>query len=217
MGQNSARQVSDPATGFQPPTMEDMTENEWRSATEPYSMLAALRKTSLWDEAKVRQFACWCARQMWHFLGDIRSRQAVELAEKFAAGRATFEELAAAETRAIEAEVCVEESGWDMTSAAERTAVFEVAHAARMTATTMGVAGLQEKRKRHRQERQHSAQRDQRLRQWRRSLKVMQQGRQWSKPRPTSFEKCLTGLLAESNELVANAESRGQSCLLPII
>ncbi len=45
---------------------------------------------------ELRLFGCWCARQVWHLLTDQRSRNAVEVAERFANGQATKEELAAA-------------------------------------------------------------------------------------------------------------------------
>jgi len=46
-------------------------------------------------ERTLRQFACWCLRQVWPLLTDERSRQAVVIVERFAA-RVTTEDLATA-------------------------------------------------------------------------------------------------------------------------
>ena len=49
----------------------------------------------------MRLFACWCCRQqVWHLLADGRSRHAVEIAELYAEGKATSDELAAARSAA---------------------------------------------------------------------------------------------------------------------
>ena len=47
-------------------------------------------------DRELRLFGCWCVRQVWHLLTDERSRKAVEVAELFADGKATREELGAA-------------------------------------------------------------------------------------------------------------------------
>ena len=48
------------------------------------------------DNKTLRLFACKCVREIWHLVTDERSCNAVEVAEKFAIGEATQEELAAA-------------------------------------------------------------------------------------------------------------------------
>ena len=75
---------------------------------------AATRKGML-DDRTLRLFSCKCVREVWHLLTDERSRKAVEVAERYAVGEATDEELAAA---------------WDAASAAARDAAGAAASAA---------------------------------------------------------------------------------------
>ena len=81
--------------------------NKTESDDEPLSLLMildsnglddalwALRAVQGYDREK-RLYAVWCARQVEHLLTDQRSRDTLEVAERFARGRATREELAAA-------------------------------------------------------------------------------------------------------------------------
>jgi hypothetical protein len=71
-----------------------MTEAEWLECTEPEKMLAHLRARA--SGRKLRLFGCACCRRIWHWLWDERSRQAVEVSERYADGRATKKELALA-------------------------------------------------------------------------------------------------------------------------
>src|SRR5215472_15124566 len=84
-----------------------MTESEWLTSTDPQAMMEFIRGTwcaSRGDnhaaDRKLRLFAVTCCHQVWHLLTDERSRNAVEVAERYADGEATEEELSAAWTAA---------------------------------------------------------------------------------------------------------------------
>ena len=73
-------------------TMEDVWDKLKRV---DWLVWVATRKGVLTDK-ELRLFACFCARQNWHLLTDERSRNAIEVAERFANGNATKGELKAA-------------------------------------------------------------------------------------------------------------------------
>jgi hypothetical protein len=73
-----------------------MDEAAWLTATDPTPMLAFLRNAERASERKLRLFAVACFREVWEWLNDIRIREAVQTAERYADGLATREELAAA-------------------------------------------------------------------------------------------------------------------------
>jgi hypothetical protein len=75
-----------------------MTESEWLACTDPRKMLECLHGKA--SERKLRLFACACCRVFWSFLTDLRSRQAIEAAERYADGAITQQELRRAAGRA---------------------------------------------------------------------------------------------------------------------
>jgi hypothetical protein len=77
-----------------------VTEAEWLAATNPHAMLAFLSQSSRTSERKLRLALCAACRGLWKYLYDHRSREAVELAELFADGLASGEELLAAKRAA---------------------------------------------------------------------------------------------------------------------
>ncbi len=76
----------------------------WQACHRPDWMLWLLGRINYRDARAYRRFACWCARHTplsdgrttWDLLTDHRSRDAVDVAERYAWGKATAEELAAA-------------------------------------------------------------------------------------------------------------------------
>lgn len=72
-----------------------MDEREWLSTLDPNSLVHSLRGRRA-SERKLRLFAVACCRLVWDCLTEPRSRTAVEVAERYADGAATYEEMFAA-------------------------------------------------------------------------------------------------------------------------
>ena len=98
---------------------------------EPLSLLTILDSNGLDDalwclravdgyEKDIRLYAVWCARQVQHLMTDQRSLDALDVAEKYAHGQATHEELTAANDVARAA-------AWDAARAAALDAANDAA------------------------------------------------------------------------------------------
>jgi hypothetical protein len=78
-----------------------MTESEWLASQDATKLLDCLRSIGAKSGRKLRLLACACARQEWHFLVDGRTSRAIAVAERFADGKASIEELDKARAAAI--------------------------------------------------------------------------------------------------------------------
>src|SRR5205823_4204203 len=84
-----------------------MTEQEWLECTNPGSTLGYLQGKM--SGRKLRLFVCSCVRRLWSSLGTEQSQNTVVVAERYADGLATDEDLDAAYRGAYAAAVLSEE------------------------------------------------------------------------------------------------------------
>jgi hypothetical protein len=108
-------------------TMQDV----WDTSRHDWLVWVATRQGVL-DDRTLRLFAVFCARSVEHFLTDQRSRDAIDVAERFANGEATAEELAAAAS-AAESATAAASAAWAAAHAAgsaAKSAAWAAAHAA---------------------------------------------------------------------------------------
>jgi hypothetical protein len=77
-----------------------MTEDGWNEGADPRAMLEVLRRSGRANERRLRLFACGCVRHIGHLLAEERTRQALELSERFADGGASKREVTQARAAA---------------------------------------------------------------------------------------------------------------------
>jgi hypothetical protein len=96
----------------------------WNKCKNPQWMLWYLNETGCNNDRVLRLFAVWCARQVQHLMTDPRSIAALDVAEKYANGKATENERAAAGEAGEAAGEAWEAAGaaWEAAGAAARAA-----------------------------------------------------------------------------------------------
>jgi hypothetical protein len=111
-----------------------MTEAEWLACEDPLDLLLFIRQhrgmRRQTKQRKQRLFSAACCRRIWALISDPASRASVEVAERFADGLVTGEELRAAEGVVV--------SAW--LKAAADDALFACVHACRATDDGLGVS-----------------------------------------------------------------------------
>ncbi|MCE9567085.1 MAG: hypothetical protein K8U57_34210 [Planctomycetes bacterium] len=82
-----------------------MTGDEWLTCTDAMAMLEFLRDrpTGRPSPRQLRLLACACCRHGWDLLTDRRSREAIEIAERYAGGHASDRERRRAYRAALDA------------------------------------------------------------------------------------------------------------------
>jgi hypothetical protein len=105
-------------------------QEAWDTAPDPSWVIWIATRKGVLTDRELRLFAVWCARQVQHLLTDPRSVNAIDVAERYANGEATDEELAAAWAAAWAAARAAEDAAWAAASAAARAAASAAARAA---------------------------------------------------------------------------------------
>jgi hypothetical protein len=109
-----------------------MEETEWLACTDPVEAAPLLRVYYSVETLtrRLRLFGCACARRIWHLLRESSAREMVEIAEFWADGTRTDEDLRAARDTATTAflNVMVDEDGWD--AATQQEHAIDAAHRA---------------------------------------------------------------------------------------
>jgi hypothetical protein len=78
-----------------------LEEHEWWTCAVPSLMMLNVRRRLFFTERKLRLFLVACSRLAWYFVPRPPGREAVEVAERYADGLATPDELLAARRQVI--------------------------------------------------------------------------------------------------------------------
>jgi len=77
-----------------------MTEADWLESRDPQAMLAFLRNAGISNERKLCLWACACVRRVWILLPDGRSRNGIEVRERYEDGEVAEAEMRSADEAA---------------------------------------------------------------------------------------------------------------------
>ena len=119
------------------PDNETLTVHEWvekyRNVVPAKDILWLLLRNEFYDDRQLRLFAVWCTREALKMVDnpDQRSVSACDIAERYANGESTDEELRAARVAAWDAAWdAARDAVWDAVWAAARAAAWDAARAA---------------------------------------------------------------------------------------
>lgn len=102
-------------------------DHAWEVLKPEWLIWVATREGVL-DDRTLRLFAVWCARRVQHLMTDPRSVTALDVAERFANGAATEDELRAAYAAARDAAAgAAADAAWDAAGAAAWDAARDAA------------------------------------------------------------------------------------------
>ena len=117
-------------------------QEAWDTAPDPSWVIWMATRQGVLTDRELRLFAVWCVRQAQHLLTDPRSVSTIDVAERYANGEATDEELAAARDEAWAADRAVARvADGDADGAAAWAAARTAASVAAWAAASVAASG----------------------------------------------------------------------------